>query len=178
MSTKVATHLGTVSGLPATYTVNGAAVDNQGQVLISSAVDHNNIYSVDIKSLAATPVASTGGWRTADLATSNILATKKPAPFVRLLKTIEANDEGRIRIYPNPVTTNQFTVQFNLPEGNYTVQIKDVLGRQVARTKTNIKGEGQTENFQLPALAGKGVYLIKVIDQNNRTVLNKKILVQ
>ncbi len=178
MSTKIATHLGTVSGLPATYTVNGAAVDNQGQVLISSAVDHNNIYSVDIKSLAATPAQSTGGWRTADLATSNILSTKKPAPFIRLLKTIESNDDGRIQIYPNPVTTNQFTVQFNLPEGNYTVQIKDVLGRQVARTKTNIKGEGQTENFQLPALAGKGVYLVKVIDQNNRTVLNKKILVQ
>jgi hypothetical protein len=31
---KVATHLGTVSGLPATYTINGAAVDNKNQVLI------------------------------------------------------------------------------------------------------------------------------------------------
>lgn len=178
LETKVATHLGPVSGLPATYTINGAAVDNSNQVLISSAVDNSNIYTVDMKSLAATPVKSAGAWRVSDLATSNLLATRKPAPFVRLLKTIELNDDGRIQVYPNPVTDNHFTVQFNLTEGNYTVQVKDVLGRLVSQTKTNIKGEGQTENFHLSSLSGRGVYLVKIIDQNNKTVLTKKILVQ
>ena len=178
IETKVATHLGAVSGLPATYTINGSAVDNKNQVLISSAVDNSSIYTVDIKTLAATPVKSTGGWRTADLATSNLLATRKPFPFVRLLKAIEETEDGRIQLFPNPVTNNQFTVQFNLAEGNYTVQIKDVLGRLVSRTKTNIKGEGQTENFQLTALSGKGVYLVKITDQNNKTVFTRKILVQ
>jgi len=178
IGTKVATHLGTVSGLPATYTINGSAVDNQNQVLISSAVDNSNIYTVDIKTLAATPVQSAGAWRTADLATSNLLATRRPFPFVRLLKAIEETDDGRIQLFPNPVTNNRFTVQFNLAEGNYTVQIKDVLGRQVSRIKTNIKGEGQTETFQLPSLAGKGVYLVKITDHNNKTVFTRKILVQ
>jgi len=153
-------------------------VDNNNQILISSAVDNSNIYTVDIKTLIATPVKSTGGWRTADLATSNLLATRKPFPFVRLLKAIEETEDGRIQLFPNPVTNNQFTVQFNLAEGNYTVQIKDVLGRQVSRTKTNIKGEGQTETFQLNALSGKGIYLVKITDQSNRTVFTRKILVQ
>ena len=98
-------------------------------------------------------------------------------PFVRVLKAIEQTDDGRVQLFPNPVTNNQFTVQFNLAEGNYTVQIKDVLGRQVSRIKTNIKGEGQTENFQLPSLSGKGFYLVTIIDQNNKTVFTKKILV-
>ncbi|MEP7376280.1 MAG: T9SS type A sorting domain-containing protein [Chitinophagaceae bacterium] len=178
VETKVATHLGAVSGLPATYTINGSAVDNNNQILISSAVDNSSIYTVDIKTLAATPVKSTGGWRTADLATSNLLATRKPSPFVRLLKAIEETEDGRIQLFPNPVTNNQFTVQFNLAEGNYTVQIKDILGRQVSRTKTNIKGQGQTETFQLNALSGRGVYLVKIIDQNNKTVFTRKILVQ
>lgn len=178
LETKIATHLGTVSGLPATYTINGAAVNNNNQVLVSSAVDNSNIYTVDIKTLAATPVKSAGTWRASDLATSNLLATRKTSPIVRILKAIQSNDDGRIQVYPNPVTENRFTVQFNLPEGKYTVQLNDVMGRLVSRTKTNIIGEGQTENFQLPALSGKGVYLVKVIDHNNKTVLIKKILVQ
>jgi Secretion system C-terminal sorting domain len=178
IETKVATHLGAVSGLPATYTINGSAVDDNNQILISSAVDNSSIYTVDIKTLAATPVKATGGWRTADLATSNLLATRKPFPFARLLNAIEETEDGRIQLFPNPVTNNQFTVQFNLAEGNYTVQIKDVLGRQVARTKTSIKGQGQTETFQLQALSGKGVYLVKITDQNNKTVFTRKILVQ
>ncbi len=33
IETKVATHLGAVSGLPATYTINGAAVDHNNQIL-------------------------------------------------------------------------------------------------------------------------------------------------
>ena len=178
VETKVATHLGAVSGLPATFTINGSAVDDNNQILISSAVDNSSIYKVDIKTLAATAVKSTGGWRTADLATSNLLATRKHTPFVRLLKAIEGTDDGRIQLFPNPVTNNQFTVQFNLPEGNYTVQVKDILGRQVSTTKTNIIGEGQTENFQINALSGRGVYLVKIIDQNNKTVFIRKILVQ
>ena len=66
----------------------------------------------------------------------------------------------------------------DLPVGNYTVQIKDVLGRQVSKIATNIKGDGQTQNFRLPAITGKGVYLVKILDHSNRTVLSKKILVQ
>jgi hypothetical protein len=178
LGTKVATHLGTVSGLPATYTINGAAVDNKNQVLISSAADNSSIYTVDMKTLASSAVKSSGAWKTADLATSNILAVRKQAELIRLIKGFEDIDDGRIQIYPNPVTDNQFTVQFNLPQGNYTLQIKDVLGRQVSKSSTNITGDGQTQNYRLPPVTGKGVYLIKILDHSNRTVLTKKILVQ
>ena len=178
LGTKVASHLGTVSGLPATYTINGAAVDNKNQVLISSAADNSSIYTVDMKTLVSTAVKSSGAWKTADLATSNILAVRKQADLIRLIKGFENIDDGRIQIYPNPVTNNQFTMQFNLPLGNYTIQIKDVLGRQVSKSSTNITGDGQTETYKLPGITGKGVYLIKILDHNNRTVSSKKILVQ
>jgi hypothetical protein len=58
------------------------------------------------------------------------------------------------------------------------VQIKDVLGRQVSKTSTNITGDGQTQTYRLPGITGKGVYLIKILDHNNLTVSSKKILVQ
>ena len=177
IETKVATHLGVVSGLPPTFTINGTAVDNNNQILVTSAIDNSNIFLVDSKTWIATPAKSIGGWRTADLANSNLLATRKPSPFVRLLKNIEEMDDGSIQLFPNPVTNNQFTIQFNLSEGNYFVQVKDVLGRQVTQTMAYVIGKGQTKTLNLPAAAGKGFYLVKVVDQNNKTVYSRKILV-
>jgi len=177
IETKVATHLGAVSGLPSTFTINGAAVDHNNQVLITSAVDNKNIFSVDSKTWTATPAKFTDGWRTADLANSNVLATRKSSPYVRLLPIAAGTEDGRIQLYPNPVTNNQFSVQFNLPEGNYTVQVKDVSGRQVTQTATNIQAKNQIKTLSLPAASSKGFYLVTVMDQNNKTVYNKKILV-
>jgi len=177
IETRLATHIGTVSGLPSTFTINGTAVDNNNQILISSAVDNSNIYTVDIKTLAATAIKSSGLWRTSDLANSNLLSARKPASLIGLLKNSDDADDGKVQLFPNPVTNNQFAIQFNLPEGNYAVQIKDVLGRQVTQTMANIKGKGQIKTLNLPASASKGFYLVKVVDQNNKTVYSRKILV-
>ena len=177
IETKSATHLGTVSGLPPTYTINGAAVDNNNQVLITSAVDNSNIYTVDIKTLKATVMPSSGLWKTSDLANSNLLATRKPSSIISLLKNSEEAEDGRVQLFPNPVINNKFTLQFNLADGNYTVEVKDVLGRQVTQSLTNISGKGQLKTLSLPASASKGFYLVKVIDQNNKAVYSKKILV-
>ncbi|MGZ8539408.1 MAG: T9SS type A sorting domain-containing protein [Chitinophagaceae bacterium] len=174
---KIATYLGVVSGLPPTFTINGAAVDHNNQILVTSAVDNTNLFAVDSKTWIASPAKSSGGWRTADLANSNLLETRKASPFVRLLKNIDETDDGRIQLFPNPVTNNQFTVQFNLPDGNYTVEVKDVLGRRVTQTMTNVKGKGQTKTLNLPPASTKGFYLVKIIDQNNKTVYSKKLLV-
>ena len=177
VETKVATHLGNVTGLPAIFTINGAAVDNNNHILVTSAIDNINIFSVDSKTWLATPAKSVGGWRTADLANSNLLETRKPSPLIRLLKNMDEMDDGRIQLFPNPVTNNQFTIQFNLQEGKYTVEVKDVLGRRVTQTMATVLGKGQTTTLNLPAASSKGFYLVKVIDQNNKTVYSKKILV-
>jgi hypothetical protein len=177
IATKVATYLGVVGGLPAGFTINGAAVDNNNQVLITSAVDNTNIFSVDSRTWMASPAKSLGGWRTADLANSNLLMTRKAPPFVRLLGTIDEVDDGKIQLFPNPVTNNQFTVQFNLSEGNYRVEVKDALGRQVTQSQAFISGKGQTKTLNLPAASTKGFYLVKIIDQDNKTVYSKKVLV-
>ena len=177
IETKIATHLGAVSGLPPTFTINGAAVDNNNQILVTSAIDNNNIYTVDIKTLAATPVKSSGIWRASDLANSNLLSTRKPSSLMDLLKNYDETDDGRVQLFPNPVTNNKFSLQFNLADGNYTIEVKDVLGRQVTQTTTNVRGKGQVKTLSLPASASKGFYLIKIVDQNNKAVYSRKILV-
>ena len=163
--------------MPATYTINGAAVDDNNQILVSSAINHNNMYTIDSKTWAAVPTKAAGGWRTSDLATSNLLSTRKVQPPIDLLKSISEKDDGRVQLYPNPVVNDQFSIQFNLPAGNYTTQIKDLTGRQVFQTTINVLGKGQVKTLNMPSASSKGFYLVKVIDQNNKTVYLKKVLV-
>ena len=179
IETKVATHLGSISGLPAQFTTNGAAVNDKNQIMIASAVDNSDLYMVDLNSLVATPLKTDAApWRSADLATSNLLITRKPIPVTELLSPTEDLADGRLQVYPNPVTDRKFTIQFNEAEGNYTVQVTDVTGRQTTHALVNIKGKGQTESVQLPSSTEQGVYLVKIIDNTNKEIFSKKILVQ
>ncbi|RYG44073.1 MAG: T9SS type A sorting domain-containing protein, partial [Chitinophagaceae bacterium] len=178
IETKVATHLGGIAGLPVNFTANGVAVAADNKVWISSAVDNSALYSVDMKNLAATLVAA-GPWKSSDLANSNLLAVRKARPVAELLGSAEEIPNPKVQLYPNPVVNKQFAVRFTLPEGNYTVRMTDILGRQtMIQSVINIKGGQQTENIQLPATVQKGMYLVKVMDNTNKPVYSKKILVQ
>jgi methionine-rich copper-binding protein CopC len=181
IETKVATHLGNISGLPANFTTNGAAVDDNNKILITSAVDASSLYIVDPKTLAAAAVKSTAvPWHTADLANSNILETRKSVSAPELIASKSAPINDKIQLYPNPVTTNQFNIQFSkVDEGNYTVQITDARGQQVAQKMVSVSGKGQTvSTINLPAPSAKGIYIVKVNDPNSKTVYSNKIVVQ
>lgn len=178
IETKVATHLGGISGLPATFTANGVAVDPDNKVWISSAVDNSGLYTVDLKTLSAAP-ASTGSWKTADLANSNLLATRKPMPVAALIGTPEEVPNPAVQLYPNPVTGRQFSIRTSLNEGTYTLRVMDMLGRQtLTQSLINIKGIQQTQNIQLASTIQKGMYLVKLADNGGKTVYSKKILIQ
>ena len=184
LETKVATHLGTISGLPNGFTVNGAAVTNDNKVLVSSAMLASSYFTVDMKSLSATPYTIAGTvWQSSDLANGNLLNTGTQAKgnTVELIsRNTEPNSgDGKIAIYPNPVTNNQFAIQFNeLEAGQYTIQVTDVMGRQVLQQIVSVAGEKQTQTVRLNASSSKGVYLVKVTDHANRSVYNTKIVVQ
>jgi hypothetical protein len=85
----------------------------------------------------------------------------------------------QIAVYPNPVTSSQITVQFNkVPNGNYTVELRDVLGRSVFQKKITINSENQVQGFQLNESNAKGVYMIKVFDNFSQSVFTQKVVVQ
>lgn len=177
IETRVATHLGAVSGLPANFTINGAAVNNNNEVMITSATTSSPVFILDIKTLTAKQTGSEAVYRCSDLATSNILQTRlKPAEVKEKIAVI--NDQ--FSVFPNPVTGNQFNVQFNTVEaGNYTVQVTDARGLQVSQKLVNVSGKGQTiTQVNLNASSSKGIYIVKVTDNNSKTVYTNKVLVQ
>lgn len=178
IESKVATHLGIISGVPANFTVNGAAIDNNNQVWITSAVDATALYTLDINTLAVKAIKSDNAWRTSDLANSNILRTKKPVATPELIAASAAID-SKIQLYPNPVTNNQFNVQFTDAEaGNYTIQVTDARGLQVSQKNVSISGKGNVSAVNLNGVAAKGIYIVKVTDHNSKIVFSNKIVIQ
>jgi hypothetical protein len=186
IESKVATHLGTVNGLPASFTINGAAVNDNNEVLISTAGMTSSWFTVDMKSLSASANTAAGTvWRTSDLANSNLLATNKPGVnnttdiISRNNPVVITPGSYHVQVYPNPVTNNQFMVQFNQVEsGNYTILVTDALGRQVIQQTVNISGDNQSQQLRLKPSSARGIYLVKINDGNNRAVFSSKIVVQ
>jgi hypothetical protein len=178
INTRIAKHLGSITGLPLMFTTNGAAVGTDNKIVIVSATNSTAMYSLDFDKWEATPIESSIAWRSSDLANSNLLATRRSANIPSVLAALGDVPETRIGLYPNPTIKKQFTVQFNQPEGNYTILVSDVSGRQAIRSTARINGKGQTESVQLPENTKRGVYLVKVVDQNSLTIFSQKIVVQ
>jgi hypothetical protein len=179
--TKVATHLGTITGLPANFTVNGAVVDGDGALLVSSAMDSKSYYVVNPKGWTAIAYAGASSvFRSSDLANSNYLATARSKnPDIAIITKPEEKFSKLIAVYPNPVTSNRFSVQFNkVPHGDYVVELLDVLGRSVTTRKITINNVIQVQPLSISEGYTKGIYMVKVYDINNQSVFTQKVVVQ
>lgn len=181
--TKVATHLGSVSGLPANFTINGAAVTADNKVIVASAMESGSYFYVDMKSLVSSPYTIQGTvWHSSDLASANLLASGKKGGSVAtdvIGKNTQLPGSDKISIYPNPVTNNQFAIQFTqMDAGNYTVIVTDVMGRQVIQQQVNLGGDNQTQLIKFTSATSRGVYLVKVMDQASKAVYSSKVVLQ
>ncbi len=178
---KVATHLGTINGLPSGFTVNGAAVMEDNSILVASAMSAGSYFKVDVKSMTATPYTVAGTvWQSSDLANGNLLKSgKSPATTPDMLRGAQEPTDSKISIFPNPVTDNQFVLRFNgVDAGNYTVQVTDVTGRQLIQQAVSVSGDNQVQRIRMEDNTAKGIYLVKVTDVSSRVVYSSKIVVQ
>ncbi len=183
IASRVATHLGTMKGLPAGFTVNGAAVTDNNRIILASATQSLPCYTLDIRSLEAIAFPINGTiWQSSDLANSNLLISgnKKQATVMETIGATKTNGAAtQIHIFPNPVTENQFIIRFDgLDAGNYSIQITDVMGRRVIERAVVLSFDGQVEKIKLSPSDAKGVYLIKVLDAKNNTAFSSKLVVQ
>jgi hypothetical protein len=178
---KVATHLGTIKNLPGNFTVNGAVVDAEGNLLVSSAMDSKAYYVVNPKDWTATVFAGAPSvFRSSDLANSNYLSTAKSKNTeIATITRAEEKFSKLIAVYPNPVTSNRISVQFNkVPQGDYTVELTDVIGRSVMQRRITINNEVQIQPLSLSEGSAKGIYMVKVYDIDKQSVFTQKVVVQ
>lgn len=178
---KVATHLGTIKNLPANFTVNGAVVDGEGALLVSSAMDSKAYYVVNPKDWTAAVFAGPASvFRSSDLANSNYLSTARGKHTeIATITRPEEKFSQLIAVYPNPVTTNRISVQFSkVPQGDYTVELTDVIGRSIMQRRITINTEVQIQPLTLTEGASKGIYMVKVYDVDKQSVFTQKVVVQ
>jgi hypothetical protein len=168
-----------ITGLPANFTSNGAAVDDDGALIVSCATESpsNGYFKVDMNGLTATRVSAAGPVIfAADLANGNVLG--QPASAKHLLTG--PSIPGRIfSVYPSPVTDGYLNMALtNFEKGSYDVQIQDVAGRTIKRLSVAVDKSWQVIRLNVRSGgAAQGVYVIRLYDKNRSIVYIRQFMI-
>ena len=177
ISNKVATHGAEIQGLPATFTTNGAVVDDNGNLIVSSANSADGYYSVDMHTWQATRISITGTvFNASDLANSNLAFANDKTTVPLIERQIIRN--SKIALYPNPITTPHLYISFNGKEsGRYTIQLLDLTGKVITEKVVDVVGGGQVVPFTVYNTLARGPYMVKVLNEIKKAVFTDKLLV-
>ena len=184
VDTRVATMIGTITGLPVNFTTNGAAVDKDGAIIVSSANCFEGYYKFKISDFAAVKIeGSEKMFNASDLANGNLLLQKE-ADAAKNLNVAEVKEtvpalNTDYHVYPNPVTGNEFKILFDGQKaGQYNVSLTDLSGKAIMNKVVTVSAKGQVETVRINHTIGKGMYMVKVTDSNNKFIFTERIVVQ
>ena len=182
METMIASHLGSIAGLSGTFTLNGAAVDNDDNVIISSANSFEGFFKVNMKDLSATKLITSGQiFNASDLANGNLLFESQARKNVGSASLGQPSVKRNqfVSIYPNPVFGTEFKLTFgNKAAGEYNITLADVQGKIIQNDKVYIKSAGQVETIQLKTKPANGAYFIKVSNASRKSVFSDKLVIE
>ncbi|TAD87022.1 MAG: T9SS C-terminal target domain-containing protein [Bacteroidetes bacterium] len=176
---RVATHLGRLKGLPADFTINGAAVIGENEVVLSTAaLVGQRALVTNMATLDAELQTNDGYYNASDLASGKTLFASKKTP--RVIESIapRQDNSGFVTIYPNPITNGKAVITFStVKTGRFTIDLLSPSGNMVQRTAVTLTAEGQQVTLATNRLA-KGFYTVRVVDANKRSQYAGKIIVQ
>jgi hypothetical protein len=182
VETRVAKQIGYITGLPAAFSTNGAAVDKDGNVVVASANTFAGYYKFSLKDFVATFVeGSDMVYNASDLANGNLLYQKEvdAARTFADFKPVIPVLTNEAHIFPNPVTNSEFKIYFEGQQaGKYNVAITDLSGKPVMNRIVTVTSKTQVEPVQLNRAFAKGMYMVKVTDANNKFIFTERIVVQ
>lgn len=179
ISTRKATYIASINEIPSTFTTNGAAVVEDDKLIVSSANSVEGYYEVDMNSWKATKVANGGSvFNASDLANGNLAFESKKLTTIPSFIRNGVVLNNKITVFPNPVVTQgSFRVSFHSLTGRYDVQLVDVSGRAVSQKAVNITYDGQVAEVPVSAKLSKGMYLVKVVGGEKKTVYADMLMI-
>jgi hypothetical protein len=85
------------------------------------------------------------------------------------------NNQNTLSVFPNPANTH-ITINYGNfnSMGGYTLKIINAIGQTVFTTPIN----QQTSYINLSTWTGRGIYFVQLIDTQNNTIENRKIVIQ
>jgi len=179
--TMVANFEGEIKNLPKGFTVNGAAVDVDGAVIVSSALCGCNYYKVDlatlnaselIKNSVATPNSNIV-FNASDFANGNLAYSKEAAN----IKSSNVVTVRSIKAFPNPVQNKTFVVEFNgFTNTQQNIEVLTLSGKKIYSQQVDATAKDQT--VHLPSGMASGMYVVKVVDAAGYQSYTDKIVVE
>ena len=180
LTNMVTTSKGRIKNLPADFSLNGAAVDENDQIMVSSANTFEGFYKINIENLTATKLNTNGQvFNASDLASGYLLGHTKQKAGTAILSPLDIIGNKFISVYPNPVNTGTIKIGFDKMEpGKYQIALTDLQGRLIENKTANILYKGQVENFTLKTKPVKGIYMIKITDSGKQNIYSDKLIVE
>jgi hypothetical protein len=198
LETKVATYLGSIKGLPDGFTTNGAVVESDTKIIVSSSQSTQGYFRFDVENMQAEKLTTSAVFNASDLANDRLLSIKKKkeekpelaqqevlANEALMDKAVqksignEAIGEARMSVYPNPVTNANTKISLaNYPEGRYNIQLYDLSGRLVNQRAIQVNNKVQVIDYNLPSNLAKGSYFVQITNASNIITSSEKIIVQ
>ncbi len=198
ISSKVATYLGAIKGLPEGFTTNGAMVEEGSKVIVASSESSIGYYRFDLTTLQAEKVSTNASvFNASDLANSVLAFEKKKKKdrkndlieeqkqevvqeeATKKSPVLDGNTTNGIAVYPNPVTNGYVKVSFaDQPAGRYQVDLIDIAGKLIQTKEVNINSSMQIEEVRIPRSLSGGSYLLKVTGVGNKVSFTNKLVVQ
>ena len=157
---RVLKYWGKVTGLPENYSLNGAAVNENGEVVVGSAKG-GDLYEVNINNLTAHAIYGGVQHQIYDLASKHFIGENKGE--VSLVQ----ND-----IYPTKVTDGNINIQLepSLTKSLIKVEVFNTVGTKVVEKTLNTG-----RRMSLLGLP-QGVYIVNVLGEKGETLIAKKVL--
>jgi hypothetical protein len=178
IQSRVALWIAEIKGIPATFTTNGAVVDNEGNLIVSSANTAEGYYKVDMHSWNASRINIEGTvFNASDLANGNLAFPNDKQTMPLLNRAILRNE--KIALYPNPISNNQLYVSFkNNESGRYIIQLLDWNGKVLSQQIAVVNTGGRVVPVEVQNGLAKGPYMIKVLSSSKKPVFADKLIIE
>ncbi len=162
--------MGTISGLPEKYTVNGAAVNLDGNVIVGNARGEG-LYEINFKTLEAKVIAGDFKMPVYDLASPYFLNDNTASTTTNVYTGIE--------IYPTKVNQQFFNIKINNEKvkGNLKVELADYMGNRLMKQNINVVRNNSEFKIDLNKY-NAGIYIVNLSDSNGNTIYSTKIVIE
>ncbi|MBV8326128.1 T9SS type A sorting domain-containing protein [Chryseobacterium sp.] len=159
--------IGKITGIPDHYSVNGAAVNAKGNVVIASAKGAP-LYDVELATLQAKLLPGEQNLHIYDLASKYFVNDKTSA-----MATLTHLD-----IYPTRADEHFINIHVDNKnvKGNIKLTAFDMAGKNVLTENLNVKNGSLDQKIDITSLIS-GAYIMSITDESGKVLLNKKILV-
>lgn len=156
--------VGKIGGLPEKFTVNAAAVNAKGEIILGSAKGES-FYKVDMETLQAEMYGKNNTLPVYDFASNYLMKSNR----------LSVANKNLTYIYPTKVDEGFINIQFGENvKSSATVEIINAAGGVAIKKTFNTKDSVQKMDV---SLLSTGVYIVNITDEKGKTVITQKILV-